>query len=337
MKKILLICVIAFSTVNCQKKTNPIDNENPNTSSRIAAGLVNPIVPKRVILTWEGEHIFPKIAAYYADIEQYLGTQFYYPMQMLQIHASEAERKLWTNQSEKPIHHEFIIPDKGEIPDNIISHFGHCEIGHCGRLDTIAFCNSIVELLKINNAYQHAQFDYSNLLSISEDKWQYNQLKFNKVVFAEGIGLIHNPWFGYLPLKPGTGDILTIKSSSIKTNAILKQKHWTIPLKNNNFLAGSNFIHEPKDENKSTEIEEIISGLKKWFGEVEVISKARTARPTVVDRRPFLGEHPQQKGLFIYNGLGTKGCSLITWLSPAMRNYLISNSPLPEETLIQRF
>lgn len=30
MKKILLICVIAFSTVNCQKKNNPIDNKNPN-------------------------------------------------------------------------------------------------------------------------------------------------------------------------------------------------------------------------------------------------------------------------------------------------------------------
>lgn len=330
-------CSLALELHRAGKSVYIIDHNNPNTSSRIAAGLVNPIVPKRVILTWEGEHIFPKIAAYYSEIEQYLNTRFYYPMQMLQIHASEAERKLWEQQSEKPIHHDFIVPQSGTLPDGIISHHGHCEIRHCGRLDTNAFCEAIFEFFKSKNAFESAIFEYDNLVSTSSNKWEYKNLSFDKIVFAEGVGLKQNPWFGYLPLKPATGDILTVKSDSINSHAILKQKHWTIPLKNNTFLAGSNFIHEPKSENKAGEIEDIISGLNKWFGEVELVNADRTARPTVVDRRPFMGEHPKQKGLFVYNGLGTKGCSLITWLTPAMCKYLTHQSSLPEETLIQRF
>ena len=48
----------------------------------------------------------------------------------------------------------------------------------------------------------------------------------------------------------------------------------------------------------------------------EVIDHQAAIRPTVKDRRPFIGNHPKYPNLGIFNGFGTKGASLVPfWAS----------------------
>jgi len=70
---------------------------------------------------------------------------------------------------------------------------------------------------------------------------------------------------------------------------------------------------------------------------VTLIEHRRSVRPTVQQRRPYLGEHATQKGLYVFNGLGAKGSSLCSWLSPMMANHLVHGDPLNEEVDILRF
>jgi glycine/D-amino acid oxidase-like deaminating enzyme len=66
-----------------------IDNLVPNTSSRVAAGIINPVVPKGVKKTWQYQEIFPAVFEYYRHFESLLGAEFVFEYPMLQIHAND--------------------------------------------------------------------------------------------------------------------------------------------------------------------------------------------------------------------------------------------------------
>ena len=59
-------------------------------------------------------------------------------------------------------------------------------------------------------------------------------------------------------------------------------------------------------------------------------------RPTVADRRPMMGKHPDAKGLFIFNGLGTKGYMLAPLLSLEMAQFMTEGKALHEEVVFSR-
>jgi len=47
----------------------------------------------------------------------------------------------------------------------------------------------------------------------------------------------------------------------------------------------------------------------------EIIDHLAGIRPATKYRRPLVGEHPTIKGLYLLNGLGTKGISIAPWFS----------------------
>ena len=51
----------------------------------------------------------------------------------------------------------------------------------------------------------------------------------------------------------------------------------------------------------------------------------------------MLGEHPKQKNLIIFNGLGTKGVSLAPYFSSQLANWLEGNGEIMPEVNIKRF
>ena len=60
-------------------------------------------------------------------------------------------------------------------------------------------------------------------------------------------------------------------------------------------------------------------------------------RPATLERRPFVGIHPQHPGIAILNGLGTKGCSLAPYFAKQLVNNFIRNKPISPEADINRF
>ena len=69
----------------------------------------------------------------------------------------------------------------------------------------------------------------------------------------------------------------------------------------------------------------------------EVLEHKAGIRPTVSDRRPLAGLHPNFNNVYIFNGLGTKGVLIAPWMSKKMCNYLLRGEELPEEANIKRF
>ena len=60
-------------------------------------------------------------------------------------------------------------------------------------------------------------------------------------------------------------------------------------------------------------------------------------RPTVSDRRPLIGLHPENKQLAVFNGMGTKGVMIAPYFADQLVNLLLNNKSLSEEVDITRF
>jgi glycine/D-amino acid oxidase-like deaminating enzyme len=56
-----------------------------------------------------------------------------------------------------------------------------------------------------------------------------------------------------------------------------------------------------------------------------------------LERRPFVGLHPQQPALGILNGMGTKGASLAPFFANQLTSHLVHNFPIHDEADIKRF
>jgi len=60
-------------------------------------------------------------------------------------------------------------------------------------------------------------------------------------------------------------------------------------------------------------------------------------RPTVKDRRPILGQHPEFKNLYVFNCLGSRGILNGCYFSKVLLDSIENNNPLPEEVDLKRF
>ena len=68
-----------------------------------------------------------------------------------------------------------------------------------------------------------------------------------------------------------------------------------------------------------------------------VIEQRAGHRPTTPDSRPILGEHPTHYGLFILNGLGSKGASQAPSMIEQLIQLIWEHQPLSPEVDLQRW
>jgi len=71
--------------------------------------------------------------------------------------------------------------------------------------------------------------------------------------------------------------------------------------------------------------------------EYEIIGHFAGIRPTVKDRKPLIGTHPQFKRVHLLNGLGTRGVMLGPSLAKELYESIMSGNPVRREVGLQRF
>jgi glycine/D-amino acid oxidase-like deaminating enzyme len=60
-------------------------------------------------------------------------------------------------------------------------------------------------------------------------------------------------------------------------------------------------------------------------------------RPAVIERRPFVGMHPNHPAIGIFDGMGTKGCSLAPYFAQQLTQNLLQGKPVDALADVQRF
>lgn len=312
--------------------------DNRPTSTAVAAGIYNPITGRKLVKTWHAEKLFPFLEHFYQSLERELDTNFLHPCAIYRPYRNIEEQKAYLNQSAHPE----IAPFLNTKPDNepfrswIHNDFGGLETTVSGWLDTQLFCQSLRTYFEEQNLFYTETFD-SQELDAAHRTWR--AIEFDRLIFCEGVSGRGNEWFSWLPFSPVKGELLNLKMEDINTQIIVNQGVWLLPVGEGQFKLGATYdwkdlTWQPTEKATKYLTEKLENWLKVGY---QVQSQQAGIRPATADRRPFVGLHPEQQMLGIFNGLGSKGVSLAPFLASQFADFLLDGKELDPEVNIERY
>jgi glycine oxidase len=334
------IAGISFAEIALQNNKSIVvfDNASQN-SSKIAGGIYNPVILKRFSEVWKAKLQMDFLDVFYMAIENRLNIKLDHKIPVLRKFFSIEEQNNWFVAADKlnlaPFLSTQILYKKYK---GIQSPYGFGEVLHTGFVDTSLLLDSYHLYLASNALFNTTSFDYSQLSS-KDDCLIYKEYKAKNIIFAEGFGLINNPFFNYLPLDGTKGELFIIKAPNLNLDCILNSSIFILPLGNDLFKVGATYdwkdkTNTPSDEGKKELLEKITELLECKF---EIINHFAGIRPTVRDRRPLVGTHPKYLNMHILNGLGTRGVMLGPSMALDLFNLIENKIPIDKEEDITRY
>ncbi len=320
-------------------KTFKVISDDSQQSSRVAGGMYNPVILKRFTLAWNAREQMNLTTPFYADLEQKLGVKLDYKLRVLRKFASVEEQNLWFEAADKPGLDYFLSTTVQENKNpSLDAPFGFGEVKYTGRIDTAMLLSSYRKYLQEKNTLHPSPFNFAYFKTFP-DHVSYKTIKARQIVFCEGYGLKNNPYFGYLPLNGTKGELLTIKAIDYKEENVIKSSVFTIPLGDDLYRVGATYkwkdkTNTPTDEAKLELLEKLKSFLKCDF---EIVDHVAGIRPTVVDRRPLVGRHPEHENMYVLNGFGSRGVMIAPYASEQLFNFIENGLELDSEIKSQRF
>jgi glycine/D-amino acid oxidase-like deaminating enzyme len=312
-----------------------IDENKPNTASRVAAGLINPVTGRRLVKSWLIEELMPFAWQAYKNIGSSVQIDCIREMSLLQFfQAPDMQDAFNKKLNEEP---DYLAACND---DSWREHFNY-PFG-CGIINPcyIADAAGLVAAYARKFPPAHEQFDATQLI-ISADHVRYKDFVAKKIVFCDGPAGLHNPWFGRLPYSLNKGEALIVKIPGLNADHSYKFGHTLIPIngKESIFWFGSSNEWTYADDLPSEKFRkhaeaELKHALKLPYA---ILDHRAATRPANVERRPFVGLHPVHPQLGILNGLGTKGCSLAPYFAHQLAAHLVQNKPLLPAVDVQRF
>lgn len=316
-----------------------IDDAAPNSASRVAGGLYNPVTGKRMTRTWKASELFPFMESFYKEFEKTYSCQILFPKSIYKPFANEEERSTWLGAHDET---DLIItdlpPDKYSQYLDPAFHFGGFETKLSGHLKVPEMLTAFRNFLLSKNSLLEERFDPSRLI-VSEKGVQYGELKAASIIFCEGVNATLNPWFSWLPFAPSKGETIKVNIHNFTEEAILNKQVFIIPLGNHQYRVGSTYqwvfdSDQPTEKGREELSTKLSSMIRQPF---EIAEHKAGIRPSVKDRKPIVGFHPVYRSLAIFNGLGTKGISLAPYFAENFTDHLSGTKQLFPEVNIERF
>tara|TARA_R110002049_G_scaffold195004_1_gene364083 strand:- start:41 stop:1093 length:1053 start_codon:yes stop_codon:yes gene_type:complete len=308
-------------------------------SSTVAGGLYNPVVLKRFTPVWKSKEQLGIALPMYKHLEDTLNVTLDYKTPVYRKFASLEEQNDWFAASDKPKLSEYLSTNLIKNKNACIeAPFGFGEVLQTGRIDVRTLIESYkTDLIKNNQLFEEA-FNYDDL-NDDEETIHYKNIKSKYIVFAEGFGVIKNPFFNKLPLVPTKGELLVVHAPDLKIDHVLKAGVFLIPLEANLYIVGATYDWDDKTHAITAKAkEELLNKLEKVINcPYEVVNQVAGIRPTVKDRRPLVGQHKTYKNMFVLNGLGTRGVMIGPYVAKQLYNFIENETPLESEIDIDRF
>lgn len=329
---------IALQLLKRKRSFVLIDASASNHTSRIAAGLFNPITGKKMTGTWLAETLFPYLHTFYEEAERNTQSHFFHAMPLYRPFLSVEEQNEWMGKSVDPAYTPFI--EKiflSHHVNGIHDSFGGLLLKQCGFLDTSTYVKAVKQLMLSN--HQTVLDEMANLdeIIINSDSITYRDNKATHLILCQGVH--ESRWFSWLPIRPLKGETIRIKTS-FNEKLIVNRGVYVVPSSQmNEWRVGGTYNFQDKSSHVTSEakieLQEKLNAL--MAAPFEIVGQEWGVRPTTPDRRPLLGRHPEHKNLWVFNGFGTKGVSLSPYFSEVLINAIENGSRINKEVDIERY
>ena len=332
---------LSWNLLKRNKSISIVDQDHKNCSSLAAAGMINPITGKRLVLSQRCEELLPYAKEVYHELERQFNKKFFELKDIIRLFSAEQELCEWEKKSQQT-HLKKYYGNKqnpGAYKNSLNDEKGSFIIkqgGYCRKLDLL---NCFTDYFRSNNQLFSERFDHNDL-KIKEDFVEWKGNSYRNVVFCEGYQSQDNPWFSWLPYNHAKGEILTLlNKGAALPDAVISCGKWCIPIGDGMYTVGStyswdNFDCKITEEAKDEILKEVGVFINTSF---DVVGHMAGVRPIMKDLNPAMGRHPKHKLLAIFNGLASKGLIWGPFYSNQMADYLVGAQTLEEKVDIDRF
>ena len=327
--------ILALSLIEAGKTVLVLDNADPESSSQVAAGIINPITGRRFSLTWMHESLIPFASNFYSSLEKKFSTRFFYPKAIFRPEAKVSDIKA-----------EFVEETAAYFtkPEQVPSFLNNGKEQGLwfkgANLDCACFLNACKEYFKASEMLITNQFSFDKFEIISENEVKYENIRAEKIIFCEGYQAVYNPYFKYLPFNCVKGEILDIElSEKCSPDFILSKGVFLLAKNENTYRLGATYTWNTFDRHVTEEAKIELQGKVENLLSVPFKIKNHRAaiRPATKHRRPFIGLHYQFPAIGIFNGLGTKGVLLAPFWAQHFALFLLQKTKLAESVDIEMY
>ncbi|MFT5183847.1 MAG: glycine oxidase [Flavobacteriales bacterium] len=330
--------LLAWSLIQKGKSVLVLDDSAAQGASRVAAGMFNPVVFKRLNFSWNAHSFLPIAKKLYTELEASLDGKWWNEMPLARFFGDQFTADQFEKELAIPPLGDYLSTDRDDALDQIRSSFGYGVVKYAGFLDINKMLTAIREFLIAQNAYVDAKTVEADF-TFEKEGVVYKDIQASALICCHGYGIKKWRSWKYVPVVGAKGEILHLKGRGHTENFLLNNSKYLLPIGNGEFLAGSTYEWRdlslsPTESAKN----EILSKLKNLLTEdLEVVDQKVGIRPTSKDRRPIIGEHPRNSKMKIFNGLGTRGVIVAPAMVEWFCDHLINGAKLPDEVNVSRF
>jgi glycine oxidase len=315
-----------------------IIDQGLNESSRVAAGVINPLVFRRTTKSWRVDEFLPVAVDFYDKLSSSWGNKYYEPIPIRRAFSHLQEKETWLERQNWADYSPYMKPIEQEDSDfaGVKNTFGTGVVLQSAYIHTAEFLSDAKKWLQENNHLIEKTFKFDDL---NPSNGTFDGEQFDAIIFCEGYHGIKNPFFNYLPLEATKGEILTVESTEIKSTELLNRKCFILPVGKNQFKVGATYTWRSPNTDLTNEAKDLLLGQANALvdAKIKIVDHQAGVRPTVLDRRPLIGTHPIYTKLKIFNGLGAKGYLMAPLLSQEFVASLKNISILDKEVDIERY
>lgn len=316
-----------------------IDEKAVSSASRVAAGLWNPVAFRQMKHAWRADEFFPVAEAFYSGLEELLSINCWHKKGIVRVFGSSEERERWEQNKHTAPYSGWMMennPDLSGLP--IKAPEGYGALHHAGYLNTNLLLDAYRDFLAKQDALLDATFDYDQL-EIATDGVRYQGHSADKIIFCEGAGIAHNPWFNDRGYRLKKGEVLSLEVKNLPLNIILNHGIFLMPLGGDEYRLGSTFNQGEFDLNITERAkEELLQKLAKFIDiEPKVTAQRAGLRPSSNDRKPIIGPHQEYPALVLFNGMAARGVTQSPFLAGHLYEHLYEGINLDQEVDLYRY
>ena len=331
---------LAIHLMDLGKKVCILNDSSQPSSSKVAAGIFNPLTGKKLVKTWLADDIFPYAMSFYSKMEDTLGAKFIHNAPIYRPFRSIEEQNTYLAQTSDPAIASYIGDGiaNSAVSGYINAEFGGLEVVRSGWIDLPLFLAKSKLYFESKGSYEETNFENSSL-DINQNYVLWNGLKIGKLIFCQGFQATKNVLFNWLPFAPVKGQILEVATEKQLQPYIINQGIFILPTSEFLCKVGATYSWDDLDwESTDSARIELETKFQQLFkADYKIVGQVAGIRPSSNDRRPILGMHPAYSNVGILNGLGTKGVTLAPFFANQLVSYLENGKELNSLVNIKRY
>ncbi|MFN0173993.1 MAG: NAD(P)/FAD-dependent oxidoreductase [Saprospiraceae bacterium] len=329
MKKILIVgqgiagTMLAWSLRRRGCSVFIADGTLAGSSSNVAAGIINPVTGKRFVKSWRFDEFFPVAKEIYQQIELEFGISIWEERPTLRLLGTPEEANDWAIRCAQPDYADHLseTENAGAWGAFLKPGFRFGLIQKSARVIFPLLLSTFRKKAQQAGFFIEKSIDYQDVETLLR--------QYDHIIFCEGWRAEANPFFPESQFRVSKGEALIIRfreqidsltgSQTINTmpTEMIKKTMLLVPMDDDNYWVGSTYRWHFDDTLPGAEGRDyILSYLHEMFdAPFEIVEHVSGIRPTMIDRRPVVGQSKLNPNVFIFNGLGTKGALLAPYFA----------------------